>query len=85
MNTPLLILSLLLASGLMACHKKAAPAQADMDAEARQKAIEVRAAADKATAAVNEAAALQKTAAKEAPKPVPVKQGDTARSRIICG
>ncbi|MCX6851691.1 MAG: hypothetical protein NTY98_22545 [Verrucomicrobia bacterium] len=73
MNTPLLMLSLLLGSGQMACNKKAAPAQADMDAETRQKAIEVRAAADKKTAAVNEAAILQKTEAKEAPIPAPVK------------
>lgn len=71
MNTPLLILSLLLGSGLMACQKKAAPAQADMDAESRRKAIEVRAAADKKTAAVNEAAVLQKTETKEAPAPAP--------------
>ncbi|MFZ2276841.1 MAG: hypothetical protein WAW39_03540 [Prosthecobacter sp.] len=73
MNTPLLMLSLLLGSGQMACHKKAAPAQADMDAETRQKAIEVRAAADKKTAAINEAAILQKAEAKEAPKAGPVK------------
>ncbi len=73
MNTPLFILSLLLASGLMACNKRAAPAQADMDAETRQKAIEVRAAADKKTAAINEAAVLQKAEDKEAPKPAPVK------------
>ena len=73
MNSPLFILSLLLASGLMACNKRAAPAQADMDAETRQKAIEVRAAADKKTAAINEAAILQKAEAKEALKPVPVK------------
>ncbi len=71
MNSPLLLITLLLASGLMACNKKAAPAQADMDAETRQKAIEVRAAADKATAAVNEAAVLQKAEAKEAPTPAP--------------
>lgn len=73
MNTPLLMLSLLLGSGQMACHKKAAPAQADMDAETRQKAIEVRAAADKKTAAINEAAVLQKAEAKEALKAGPVK------------
>jgi hypothetical protein len=73
MNTPLLMLSFILGSGQMACHKKAAPAQADMDAETRQKAIEVRAAADKKTAAINEAAVLQKTEAKEAPKPAPAK------------
>jgi len=41
-----------------------------MDTETRQKAIEVRAAADKATVATNEAAALQKAADKEAPAPV---------------
>jgi len=57
----------------MACNKRAAPAQADMDAETRQKAIEVRAAADKKTAAINEAAVLQKAEDKEAPKPAPVK------------
>jgi len=73
MNTPLLLLSLLLGSGQMACHKNAPPAQADMDAETRRKAIEVRAAADKKTAAINEAAAIQKAEAKEAPIPAPVK------------
>lgn len=56
MNTPLLNLCLLLAFGLAACHKQTA--QAEMDAESRQKAIEVRAAADKETAAINQSAAL---------------------------
>jgi uncharacterized lipoprotein len=66
MNTSLLVLSLLLVLGLTACHKQTEPAQADMDAESRQKAFEVRAAADKQTAAINEAAVLQKTEIKEA-------------------
>lgn len=72
MNSPLLVLALVLVSGLTACHKQSAPAQADMDAETRQKAIEVRAAADKKTAAINEAAVLQKATDKEAPAPAPV-------------
>jgi hypothetical protein len=66
MNSSLLVLSLLLVSGLTACHKQTAPAQADMDAKTRQKAFEVRAAADKQTAAIKEAAVLQKTEIKEA-------------------
>jgi len=71
MNIPLLALTLLVVSGLTACHKQSPPAQAEMDAETRQKAIEVRAAADKKTAAINEASAVQKLEAKEAPTPAP--------------
>ncbi|OYW73209.1 MAG: hypothetical protein B7Z37_22405 [Verrucomicrobia bacterium 12-59-8] len=71
MKSSLLALTLLLVSGLTACHKQTAHAQSGMNAEARQKAIEVRAAADKATAALNKAAALQKTEAKAAPTPAP--------------
>lgn len=69
MKSPLCVLILLLAPGLAACHKQTVPAQADMDAETRQKAIEVREAADKETAALNEGAALKPTEAKEAPAP----------------
>ncbi|MDI1314414.1 hypothetical protein [Prosthecobacter sp.] len=71
MKSPLLALALLLVSGLTACHKQSAPAQADMDAETRQKAVEIRAAADKATAAINEAAAMQRAKDKEATAPLP--------------
>lgn len=69
MNIPLPVLTLLLVSGLTACHKQSPPAQADMDAETRQKAVEVRAAADKKAAALNESATVQNTEAKEAPRP----------------
>jgi len=48
---------LLLASGLTACHKQTTPTQADMNAAARQKAIEVRENADKETVAINEGGA----------------------------
>lgn len=65
--TPLLLVGLLTLS-LSACHKQATPAQAVMDAEARQKAVEVREAADKAILAQKAAAA--KDAAKA---PVPSK------------
>ncbi|MBN8418161.1 MAG: hypothetical protein J0L73_04530 [Verrucomicrobia bacterium] len=68
MNIPLPVLTLLLVSGLTACHKQSPPAQADMDAETRQKAVEVRAAADKKAAALNESATVQ---TKEAPPPTP--------------
>lgn len=71
MKSPLQALALLLVSGLTACHKQSAPAQADMDAETRQKAVEIRAAADKATAAINEAAAMQRAKDKEATAPLP--------------
>lgn len=85
MNSSHYILPLLLAAGLTGCHKQTPPAQEDMGAEARQKAIEVRAAADREAAAVKDAAAVKEiarkeTAAKEAlapestvPAPVPAK------------
>ena len=58
-------------SGVIACHKNSTPAQADMDAESRQKAVDVRAAADKETAAHNEASVLQQTEDREASTPAP--------------
>ncbi|MCF7785195.1 MAG: hypothetical protein K9N47_03680 [Prosthecobacter sp.] len=70
MNTPLLALNLLLVTGLTACHKQSGAALADMDAETRLKAIAIRAAADKETAATNEAAILQKIEARESPTPL---------------
>ena len=48
---------LLLASGLAACHKQSPPSQADMNAAARQRAIEVRENADRETVAINEGGA----------------------------
>lgn len=66
MNTPSIALIILAALSLAACHKQSAPIQADMDAESRQKAVEVREAADKETAALKEAAALKAAADKEA-------------------
>ena len=60
---------LLLVSGLSACHKQTAPAQADMNAEARQKAIEVRENADRETAAVNEGTPKKAVAADPALPP----------------
>ena len=66
MNSPSRLLILLLATALMACHKTSRPIQADMDAEARQKAVEVREAADKEAAALKDAAATKEAARKEA-------------------
>ncbi len=76
MNTPARFLLLLLASGLTACHKNS-PAQEDMDAEARQKAIEVRATADKEVAALKEAAAMREAARKEAAAKEALSPGST--------
>jgi len=66
MKSPTRLFILLLATGLMACHKTSTPVQADMDAEARQKAVEVREAADREAAALKEAAASKEAARKEA-------------------
>ena len=66
MKSSLHLFILMLASGLTACHKQPAPAQADMDAASRQKAVEIRAASDKETAALKEAAANQEAARKAA-------------------
>jgi hypothetical protein len=66
MNSPTRLIILLLATGLMACHKTSTPIQADMDAESRQKAVEVREAADREAAALKEAAASKEAARKEA-------------------
>ena len=66
MNSPSRLLILLLATALMACHKNSTPARADMDAEARQKAVEVREAADREAAALKDAAATKEAARKEA-------------------
>ena len=66
MNSPVCFFILVLASGLTACHEQSTPAQADMNAETRQKAVEVRAAADREVAAVKEAAATREVERKEA-------------------
>ena len=66
MNSPFTILTLLLVTGLTACDKQTGPPQAEMNAQTRQKAFEVRAAADKIAAALKEAAALDKAARKKA-------------------
>jgi|GEM_PF-1966147 len=63
---------LLLASGLTACHKQTPPTQADMNAAARQKAIEVRENADKETVAINEGAARKAVAPDPALTPAAV-------------
>jgi hypothetical protein len=61
------IFVLLLASGLAACDKQSTPSQADMNAAARQKAIEVRENADKETVALNEGVAKKAVAEDPAP------------------
>ena len=60
---------LLLASGLSACHKQSTPSQADMNAAARQRAIEVRENADRETVALNEGGAKKSVATDAAPTP----------------
>lgn len=70
-HPPFLLIGLLTMS-LPACHKQETPAQAVMDAEARQKAVEVRAAADAAIIAQQTGATREKATVKEAAKaPLP--------------
>ncbi|WP_395738162.1 hypothetical protein [Prosthecobacter sp.] len=66
MSTSIRLIIPLLAMGLGACHKESSPARANMDAEARQRAIEVRQKADREAAAIKEAAAREAAAQKEA-------------------
>jgi len=61
--------ALLLAFGLAACHKEATPAQADMNAADRQRAIAVRENADRETAAINEGGVKKAAATDPAPTP----------------
>jgi len=60
---------LLLASCLSACNKQSPPAQAEMNAAARQRAIEVRENADRETIALNEGGAKKAAATDAVPTP----------------
>ncbi|WP_395749457.1 hypothetical protein [Prosthecobacter sp.] len=65
MNSPFRLIFLFPALYLGACHKDITPPQAKMDAETRQKAVEVREKADREAAAIKEGAANKAAEQKE--------------------
>lgn len=83
MSTPIRLTLLLLGLSLGACHKQSPTVQTNMDAEARQRAIEIREKVDREAAAIKEAAANQAAAQKEADAKEALSPGSTTPSSTV--